>query len=228
MVLRLDKPLKSAESIMSPHTRLLRPSNNFRPTLQCILRSSCVINNDREDPFPLPQIFMPKEVYLRQLATQTYQSTPSWTPSSCTPEESDYSQHALSRCTRSAWWIQGQQRFSWRLERFTLPRTHWKHHRLVFSTAATLLCHRRKYTLALELRWSITLMSNWNMTLTVALRRTYKKIPTTRLWRVKSTNISSVEWRRKAGRRAMTTGWRKKTPRCISHTSKMGKASRSS
>jgi len=33
---------------------------------------------------------MPKEVHLRQLATYTYQITPSGTPSSCTPEEFDF------------------------------------------------------------------------------------------------------------------------------------------
>jgi hypothetical protein len=66
MVLRLDK---LGESIVSLHTRLLRPSTNFRPFLQCILHSSRVIDNAREDPFLLPRIFMLKEVHLRQLAT---------------------------------------------------------------------------------------------------------------------------------------------------------------
>jgi len=61
MVLRLNK---LAESIVSLHTRLHRPSTNFRPILQRILHSSCVDNNAREDPFPLPPIFMPKEVHL--------------------------------------------------------------------------------------------------------------------------------------------------------------------
>jgi len=61
MVLRL-KTL--AESIVSLHTRLLRPSTNIRPFLQCILHSSRVVDNAREDPFLLPQIFMPKEVHL--------------------------------------------------------------------------------------------------------------------------------------------------------------------
>jgi len=74
MVLRLNK---LAESIVSLHTRLLRPSTNFRPFQQCMLRYSRVVDNAREDPFPLPQIFMPKEVHLRQLATYTYQITPS-------------------------------------------------------------------------------------------------------------------------------------------------------
>jgi hypothetical protein len=61
MMLRLNK---LAESIMSPHTRLLRPSTYFRPFLMCILHSSRVVDNAREDPFPLPRIFMPKEVHL--------------------------------------------------------------------------------------------------------------------------------------------------------------------
>ena len=66
MMLRLNK---LAESIVSLPTRLLRPSVNFHPFLQCILHSSRGVNNAREDPFQLPQIFMPKEGYLRQLAT---------------------------------------------------------------------------------------------------------------------------------------------------------------
>jgi hypothetical protein len=52
MVLRLNK---LAESIVSLHTRLLRPSTNFRPFLQCILHSSRVVDNAREYPFPLPK-----------------------------------------------------------------------------------------------------------------------------------------------------------------------------
>jgi hypothetical protein len=43
-----------AESIVSLYTRLLRPSTNIRPFLWCILHFSCVIDNAREDPFPLP------------------------------------------------------------------------------------------------------------------------------------------------------------------------------
>jgi hypothetical protein len=55
---------KLAESIVSLHTRLLRPSTNFRPILQCILHTSHVVDNAREDPIPCPRIFMPKEVHL--------------------------------------------------------------------------------------------------------------------------------------------------------------------
>ena len=51
IVLRLNK---LAESIMTLHTRLLRPGTNFRPFLQCILHSLCVIDNATEDPFLLP------------------------------------------------------------------------------------------------------------------------------------------------------------------------------
>jgi len=58
-----------AESIVSLHTRLLRPSTNYRPFQQCILCSLHVVDNAREYPFPLPRIFMPKVVHLRQLAT---------------------------------------------------------------------------------------------------------------------------------------------------------------
>jgi len=61
MALRFNKPLKLAESIVSLHTWLLRPSTNFRPCLQCILCSSRVINNTREDSFPLPWIFLLKK-----------------------------------------------------------------------------------------------------------------------------------------------------------------------
>ena len=77
MVLRLNQSLKLAESIVSLHTRLLMPITNFHLVLQCILRSTSVVDNAREDPVPLPQIFIPKEVHLRQLATSTYQITPS-------------------------------------------------------------------------------------------------------------------------------------------------------
>jgi len=66
VVLRFNK---LAESILSLDTRLLRPGTNFRPLLQCILHSSRVIDDARENPFPLPRIFMPKEVHLRQLVT---------------------------------------------------------------------------------------------------------------------------------------------------------------
>ena len=65
----LNKSLKLAEIIGSLHTRLLRPSANFHPFLHWKLHPSRVVENGREDPFPLPQIFMPKEVHLRQLAT---------------------------------------------------------------------------------------------------------------------------------------------------------------
>ena len=69
MVLRLNKSVKLAESIVSLHTRLLRPSTNFRPFLHWILNSSCVVDNAIEDPSPLHWIFVPNEAHLRQLAT---------------------------------------------------------------------------------------------------------------------------------------------------------------
>jgi len=71
------KLTKLAESIVSFPTKLSRPSTNCRLCLKFILHSLCVVNNAREDPFPLPPIFMPKEVHIRQLATYTYQITPS-------------------------------------------------------------------------------------------------------------------------------------------------------
>jgi len=134
IVLRLNR---WAESIVSLHTRLLRPSTHFCHFLQCILHSSHVVDNAREDPFPLPRIFMTEEVHLRQLATSTYQITPSWTPSSCKPEESHYLQRAPTRWTHSALWIQRYQRFSWRLRRASLLPTRWKHCRFSVSTTAT-------------------------------------------------------------------------------------------
>jgi len=91
-----------------------------------------------------------------------------------------------------------------------------------------LLCHGRKHTPAPALRCAITLLSYGNMTVTVALRRTYKTIPITGLWHVKSTNISSVGSRRRAWRRTMTTWWMKKTTLCVSQASKTEMASRSS
>ena len=69
MLLKLIPSLKLAESIVSLHTRLLRPSTNFGPFLHRILHFSHVIDNAREDPFLLPRLFMLKEVHLRQLAT---------------------------------------------------------------------------------------------------------------------------------------------------------------
>jgi hypothetical protein len=66
MVLRFNK---LAESIVSLHSRLLSPSTNFCPILQCILHYTHVINNAREVPVLLHRIFMPKEVHLRQLVT---------------------------------------------------------------------------------------------------------------------------------------------------------------
>jgi hypothetical protein len=62
MVLMLNK---FAESIVSLHTRLLKPCTNLHPFLQCILHSSRVVDNASEDTFPLAQIFMPKDVQLR-------------------------------------------------------------------------------------------------------------------------------------------------------------------
>jgi hypothetical protein len=53
-----------AESIVSFHMSLLRPSTNIGPFLRCILHSSRVIDNSRQDPIPLLPIFMLKEVYL--------------------------------------------------------------------------------------------------------------------------------------------------------------------
>jgi len=61
-----------------------------------------------------------------------------------------------------------------------------------------LLYHRREYTPAPVLRGAIALLSHGNAIVRVFLRRTYKTIPTTRLRRVKSTNISSVGSRRRA------------------------------
>ena len=51
MVLKLNKPLKLAESIISFHNRLLMPSTTSLPFLYCILRSSHVVGNAREYPF---------------------------------------------------------------------------------------------------------------------------------------------------------------------------------
>jgi len=58
MVLRLNK---LAESIVSLHTRLLRPRPDFCPFLHCILHSSRVIDNAREDPFRCPEFSCQKK-----------------------------------------------------------------------------------------------------------------------------------------------------------------------
>jgi len=91
-----------------------------------------------------------------------------------------------------------------------------------------LLCRGLNHTPAPALRWAITLLSHGNATLSVALGRTYRTIPSTRLRRVKSTNISSVGSRRRVWTRTMTMCWRKNTPLCVSQASKMGIGSRSS
>jgi len=87
---------------------------------------------------------------------------------------------------------------------------------------------RRNHSPVLALCWSFTLLSHGNTTLRAAFRWTYKTIPTTRLWCVKSTNMSSVGSRRRAWRHTMTTCWRKKPPLCVSNTSNTGMVSRSS
>ena len=69
MVLMVNESLKLAESIVSLHTTLFMPSTNFGPFVHWILHSLRVNDNVRKDPFPLPRIFMTKEVHLRQLAT---------------------------------------------------------------------------------------------------------------------------------------------------------------
>jgi len=90
-----------------------------------------------------------------------------------------------------------------------------------------LLCRRRNHTLARALRWAMTLPSHSNAMLRVALRRTYKTIPTTRLRRVMSTTISSVgSWRRAWIPTGMMC-WRKKTLLRVSQPSKTGIVSRS-
>jgi len=137
MVLRLNISLTLAEGLVSIQGMLLRPSTNFRPFQQCILHASCVIDSARGDPFPLPQTIMLKEICPRQLATEPYQIGPSWTPSSCAPEESDYSQRTMTRWTLSASQIQRKQWFSWTLGRDSLPPTPWKHRRLGVWTTAT-------------------------------------------------------------------------------------------
>jgi len=91
-----------------------------------------------------------------------------------------------------------------------------------------LLWRGQKHTPVPVLRWAVTLLCHGNATLRVALRRTYRTIPTIRLRRVNSTNISSVGSRRRAWRRTKTTCWRKQTPLCVYEASKMGIVSRSS
>jgi len=91
-----------------------------------------------------------------------------------------------------------------------------------------LLCRGQNHIQVPALCWVITLLSHGNATLRVALRQTYRRIPTTCLRRVKSTNISSVGSRRRVWQRTMTMCWRKKTPHFVSQASKTGIASRSS
>jgi len=90
------------------------------------------------------------------------------------------------------------------------------------------ICRWRKLTVVQVLRWAIRLVSHGNVMLSVALKRTYKTIPTTILRHVKSTNISSVGWRSTRWRRTTTMYWRKKSPLCVSQPSKTGMVSSSS
>jgi hypothetical protein len=60
---------KLAEIMVSLHIRVIRSSTNCRAFLQCILHTSHVVENAREDPFQWSQIFTLKEVHLRQLST---------------------------------------------------------------------------------------------------------------------------------------------------------------
>jgi len=66
------------------------------------------------------------------------------------------------------------------------------------------LCHKLKDTHPLALYWAIKLASHGNLTHRIALRRTYKTIPTICLWCVKSTIISSVGSRWRAWKETMT------------------------
>jgi len=91
-----------------------------------------------------------------------------------------------------------------------------------------LLCRGRTHTPAAVLCWINKLLSHRNMTLNVALWRSYTKIPNTQLRRMKSTTLSIVRSRRMEWRRTMTTCWRKKTRLYISQASKTGMACKSS
>jgi len=64
MVLRLNKSLKLAESIVRLHTRLLRPSTNFRPFLHWLHHSSEVVDNARNTSFHSPKFSCRKEFTL--------------------------------------------------------------------------------------------------------------------------------------------------------------------
>jgi len=86
--------------------------------------------------------------------------------------------------------------------------------------------HGRKLTPPPVLCCANILLTHGNATPRATLRRTYTTIPTTRLRRVKSTNIFNVGSRRRAWRRNMTTSWRKKPPLCVSNASKTWIASR--
>ena len=78
-----------------------------------------------------------KAVHLRQLATWTYQITPSWTPSSRTPEECDCSQCGPTPWTCSVSSTQLSLRFCPRFGRDSLPQIQWSRRSLWVSTTAT-------------------------------------------------------------------------------------------
>jgi len=199
------------------HYRQLRPSTNFHPCGQYILHSSHVVDNAREDPFPLPRIFLPKDVLLGQLATWTYQIPPSGTCSSCTPEESDYLQRPDGMsplCIVHSTLRKIQSKTSMRCPTsntvYTLQTRYLNH--------CHPLCRGRQYTPALALRWAIGTQRSVLLWDQPTNNPYYPSRP------VKSTNISSVGSRRYAWILTMTTCWREQTPHCVSEASKMGMA----
>jgi len=83
------------------------------------------------------------------------------------------------------------------------------------------------HTPPLSLRCVIASQCNLTATLRVALRQTYNRIPTDYVWRMKKTNIRSVESRRRVWWRTMATCWRQKTPLRLSRSFETGMPSRS-
>jgi len=118
-------------------------------------------------------------------------------------------------------------KFRQKLRRVSLPQTSWKHHILGVPTTATSAavdgnipwCRRsaeRSHYWAMGTWCSGMLWDEAN-----------KQIPTTRLRRMKSSNISSLRSWTSVWEHTRPTCWRKETPLCISQALRTGMVSRS-
>jgi len=229
MVLRLNKSLKLAESVVSIHPhqaaqaqhQLWPLSTVYTPLLECCrqyqrspLSVAPNFHFERSSPQTAGDRNSSNYTMLNTFKSNTRRM---WVFAAC-PDTLNLLSIMNSMLTN----IQSK---TWTyLPNSTLlitSQTHRLNHR-------HLLCQEQKHSPVLALRWTITLLTHGNWTLRVALRQTYKTIPTTLVHHMNSTNISCVGSWRWAWRCTITMCWRKKTPLCMYHASGMGMACRSS